>query len=207
LDDFDGSLGRPVVNELLGLIAFAFAGSVSPGPNNAILWASGLRFGYRRTLSHVLGTALGIGALVVVASVGLGELVRAVPALELALKVGGSVYLLWLAFLVARSSTASRSSVARPLGVWQAAAFQWVNPKGWIFALTAVGTFLTGGLHRAAGVGLATAVLMGVVVVTASIWALGGAALSRWVDDPRSHRAVSLVLAVLLVASVALIWI
>jgi threonine/homoserine/homoserine lactone efflux protein len=195
------------VNELLGLVAFAFAGSVSPGPNNAILWASGLRFGYRRTLSHVLGTALGIGGLVVVASVGLGELVKAVPALELALKVGGSVYLLWLAFLVARSSTASRSSVARPLGVWQAAAFQWVNPKGWIFALTAVGTFLPGGLHRAAGVGLATAVLMGVVVVTASIWALGGAALSRWVDDPRSHRAVSLVLAVLLVASVALIWI
>jgi threonine/homoserine/homoserine lactone efflux protein len=209
LDGRDGRLDWPesVVNELLGLVAFAFAGSVSPGPNNAILWASGLRFGYRRTLSHVLGTALGIGALVVVASLGIGELVQAVPALKLALKLAGSAYLLWLAYLVARSESGSPSTVASPLGLWQAVAFQWVNPKGWIFALTAVGTFLPRGLHRAAGVGLATAVLMGVVVVTASIWALGGAALSRWVDDPRSRRVVSIVLAVLLAGSVALIWI
>lgn len=209
LDGLDGPLGwlAALVNQLLGLMAFAFVGSVSPGPNNAILWASGLRFGYRRTLAHVLGTAIGIGALVVVASVGVGELVRAVPALELALRVGGSAYLLWLAYLVARSGSGSRSTVASPLRLWQAVAFQWVNPKGWIFALTAVGTFLPGGLHRAAGVGLTTVLLMGIVVVTASIWALGGAALSRWVDDPRSLRVVSIVLAVLLVGSVALIWI
>jgi threonine/homoserine/homoserine lactone efflux protein len=196
-----------VVNDLLALMAFAFAGSVSPGPNNAILWASGLRFGYRRTLSHVLGTAVGIGALVVVASAGIGAILEAMPAVELALKVAGSAYLVWLALLVARSDASGGSNVARPLGLWQAIAFQWVNPKGWIFALAAVGMFHPVGPHRVVGVGLVTGVLMVVVVATASIWALGGAALSRVVDDPTSHRVVGIILALLLLASVALIWI
>jgi threonine/homoserine/homoserine lactone efflux protein len=195
------------VNELLALVAFAFAGSGSPGPNNAVLWASGLEFGFRRTVPHVLGTALGIGALAVGVAAGIGVLLEAVPALELGLKLVGSAYLLSIAYLVAGSGAAKRATVGRPLSLWQAIVFQLVNPKAWVFAVAAVGTFLPPGVHRVVGTALLTGTLMSVVIVSASIWAAGGAVLGRVVEDARRRRAVSLALAVLLVASVALIWV
>lgn len=195
------------MNELAGLVLFAFAGSVSPGPNNAVLWASGLRFGFRRTVPHVLGTAIGIGLLVVGVAAGVGVLVETVPAVELALKLLGSAYLLYVAFLVVGRGAMGRSSVAQPLTLWQGVLFQCVNPKAWIFAVAAVGTFLPPALHRLAGVAALTLVLMVVVVGSSSIWAAGGAALGRILDDDRRRRAVNVALAILLVASVALIWV
>lgn len=194
------------VNDLVALMAFAFAGSVSPGPNNAVLWASGLRFGLHRTVPHVLGTAVGIGVLVVVVASGAGLLLEAVPAVELALKVVGSAYLLYVALLVAQSGGVGHAHVSRPFTLKQAIVFQCVNPKAWVFAVAAVGTFLSPGLHRLVGMALLTGTLMVVVVVSSSIWAAGGAALGRIVDDERLSRAASVALAVLLVASVAIIW-
>ena len=197
----------PAVNQLLALLAFAFVGTVSPGPNNAVLWASGLQFGFRRTIPHIVGTALGIGALVVGVAAGIGVLLDAVPAAELVLKLVGSAYLLYIAFVVIGGGAVGRTKVAHPLTVWQGIGFQCVNPKAWIFALAAVAAFLPPELHRLAGVALLTGILMVVVVGSSSIWAVGGAALGRVVEDERKRRAVSIVLAVLLVASVTLIWI
>lgn len=195
------------MSELVALVAFAFVGSVSPGPNNTVLWASGLQFGFRRTIPHVLGTALGIGVLVVGVAAGIGVLLEAVPAVGLVLKLVGSAYLLYVAFLVVGSGAVGRTNVSHPLSLWQAVAFQCVNPKAWIFAIAAVGTFLPPELHRLVGVVLLTGTLMVVVVGSSSIWAVGGAALGRVVDDERKRRAVSIALAILLVASVALIWV
>jgi threonine/homoserine/homoserine lactone efflux protein len=113
------------VRELVALVAFAFVGTVSPGPNNTVLWASGLRFGFRRTIPHVVGTALGIGAIVIGVAVGIGALLEAVPAAELMLKVVGSLYLLYLAYLVLGSGGIGRTEVSSPLSVWQAIVFQW----------------------------------------------------------------------------------
>jgi len=196
-----------IVKELAGLVGFAFVGTVSPGPNNAVLWASGIRFGFHRTVPHVLGTALGIGVLTLGVAAGIGALLQAVPAAEVMLKVVGSAYLLYLAFLVLRGGGIKRTDVSRPLSLWQAAAFQFSNPKAWIFAIAAVGTFLPPSLPWLAGVTLLTGTLMVVVVGSSSIWAAGGAALGRFVGNERARRAVSVVLAVLLVASVALLWI
>jgi threonine/homoserine/homoserine lactone efflux protein len=194
------------VNALAGLVAFAFAGSVSPGPNNAILWASGLAFGFRRTVPHVLGTAVGIGALAVGVAAGIGALLETVPAAETALKLAGSAYLLYIAIRVAGGAGVRRTEAVRPFTLRQAVAFQWVNPKAWVFALAAVGAFLPAGALVGATAAL-TGVLMAVVIVSASIWAAGGAALGHVFDGERSRRIVGIVLAVLLVASVALIWI
>jgi len=209
LDGIDAArrLSGPVVNELVALVGFAFAGSVSPGPNNAVLWASGMRFGFRRTIPHVLGTALGIGGLALGVAAGIGALLEAVPAAELGLKVVGSVYLLYVAFLVLRGGGIGRADVSHPLSLWQGIAFQCVNPKAWIFAIAAVGTFLPPALPWPVGVGLLTGTLIVVVVGSSSIWAAGGAALGRVVENERTRRAVSIGLAVLLVASVALIWV
>ena len=195
------------MNELVALVGFAFAGSVSPGPNNAVLWASGMRFGFRRTIPHVLGTALGIGGLALGVAAGIGALLEAVPAAELGLKVVGSVYLLYVAFLVLRGGGIGRADVSHPLSLWQGIAFQCVNPKAWIFAIAAVGTFLPPALPWPVGVGLLTGTLIVVVGGSSSIWAAGGAALGRVVENERTRRAVSIGLAVLLVASVALIWV
>ena len=194
------------MNRLLALVAFAFAGSASPGPNNAVLWSSGLRFGFRRTVPHVVGTAIGIGSLVVAAAAGVGVLVRAIPSVELTLKLVGSAYLLYVAYMVAAGGVVGERSVSHPLTLWQAVAFQWVNPKAWIFALAAAGTFLPPELHPVMGIALVTLVLMIVVVGSSSVWAMGGAVLGRVIENERARRAVSVALAVLLVASVALIW-
>jgi threonine/homoserine/homoserine lactone efflux protein len=194
------------MDRLLGLVGFVFVVSITPGPNNALLWASGLRFGFRRTTRHVAGTAVGMAALVLAMAAGIGVLLTEVPGAELALKVAGSAYLLYLAVRIATSHGGGRTVASRPLGVLHAAAFQFANPKAWLFGLTAVGTFLP---RRLAPVpaALAVAATSAVIILgTATAWAAGGAALNRLVDGGPAQRAVSLALALVLAASVALIW-
>jgi len=208
LDGVDAErIPSPAVNELVALVGFAFVGSVTPGPNNAVLWASGLRFGFRRTVPHVVGTALGIAALVIGVAAGIGVLIDAIPAADIALKLVGSAYLLYVAFLVLRGGAVGLADVTHPLNIWQAIVFQCVNPKAWIFAIAAVGTFLPPALPRPVGTALVAGTLMVVVVGSSCVWAAGGAALGRVVDDERMRRAVSAVLVVMLMASVAFIWV
>jgi threonine/homoserine/homoserine lactone efflux protein len=201
----DGS--PPVLNELAALVAFAFVGSFSPGPNNAVLWASGISFGFRRTVPHVVGGALGVGALVVGVAAGIGAFLEAMPAAALTLKVAGSVYLLYVAWRVAGSGAIAKAEAANPLTVWQAALFQWLNPKAWVFAIAMAGTFLPEDLHRLAAIALLTGVVIAVVTVSFTIWAAGGAALSRFVTDARRRRVLSLLLAATIAASVVLLWV
>ena len=196
-----------MLNEVAALVAFAFVGSFSPGPNNAVLLASGISFGFRRTIPHVLGGALGVGALVVGVAAGIGAFLEAVPAAGLALRVVGSVYLLYVAFQVAGSGAIGRAEAAHPLGVWQAAVFQWLNPKAWIFAISIGVTFLPEDSPRPVAIALLTAVALVVVGLSFTIWAVGGSALSRFVDHGRSRRVVSFLLAVLIIASVVLLWV
>ena len=195
------------MDRLVALVVFAFVGTVSPGPNNALLWASGMRFGFGRTVPHVLGTAVGMGTLVVGVAAGIEVVLRAVPRFELVLKLAGSAYLLYVAFLVLGSHAVGRASVSRPLSLSQAVGFQFVNPKAWIFTIAAVGAFVPPALHHVAGIGVVVCIVMVIVVASSSIWAAGGAALSGIVEEERTRRIVSVVLAMLLVASVALLWI
>jgi threonine/homoserine/homoserine lactone efflux protein len=198
---------RGAMNELLGLVGFAFVGSVTPGPNNALLWASGLRFGFGRTTGHVAGTALGIGGLILAVAAGIGALLTTVPGADLALKLVGSAYLLYLAYTIASSHLTRRTDISRPLGVLGAAAFQLANPKAWLFALAAVGTFRPPSLAPAVAA-LTVATTSAVVILgTAAVWAAGGAALNRIADNERAQRAISLTLALVLAASVAFIWV
>lgn len=191
----------------MAFMVFAFAGTVSPGPNNTLLWASGMRYGFRSSLPHVVGTAIGMGALTVGVAAGIGAILDAAPAAALALKIVGSTYLLAIAFRLLRSRAAAASDIARPLTVWQGIAFQWVNPKAWVFTIAAVGTFLPRSLPRPMGVALLCVILMVIVIGSSSAWAAGGAGLGRLVEEDQTRRAVNALLAVLLVASVALIWI
>ena len=195
------------MGQLGALIAFAFVSSVTPGPNNILLWASGAEFGFRRTLRHVLGTAVGIGLMALAVAAGLGLLVTTIPEVGLAMKLAGSVYLLYLAFQIAGARALARGDIARPLGLMQAAAFQAINPKAWIFALGAMTTFLPTGLPVIAGSLLVALTMMLVVIPTAALWAAGGGVLSRFVAGRRAGRIVSLALAAMLAATVVSVWI
>lgn len=195
------------MEQLVALIAFSFVSSVTPGPNNVLLWGSGAAFGFRRSLRHVLGTALGIGAMALAVAAGLGAVVTTLPGITFAMRVGGSLYLLWLAYQIAGASAIGQALVASPLGLRQAAAFQVINPKAWIFAVGAVTTFRPQGLPMLAGSLVVAATMVVVVLPTAAVWAGGGRVLNPLLSNGRAHRVASIALAGLLAATVIFVWI
>jgi threonine/homoserine/homoserine lactone efflux protein len=192
---------------LVALLAFGFVCTVTPGPNNVLLWASGATFGVRRSWPHVLGTALGVGAMAILVAAGLGVLVTTVPPLALAMKIAGSVYLLYLAWQVAGAGALERTTASRPMGLLQATAFQVVNPKVWIFAVGAVSTFRPADVPIALGSALVALVMMAITIPSSAVWVVGGDALNRLIERPVARRAVSLGLALLVVATVVLVWV
>lgn len=130
------------MDTFLWLVLFAFVTSITPGPNNLMLLASGVNFGFVRTIPHMLGIAVGFGSLLVGVGLGLGALLAAWPALAILLKVAGGSYLIYLAWRIARSrAMGSSGSTAQPLTLFQAAAFQWVNPKAWMMSITAMALY------------------------------------------------------------------
>lgn len=195
------------MQELVPLVAFSIVSAGTPGPNNILLWASGAAFGFRRTLPHVLGTAVGIGAMTLAVAIGLGAVLAAFPPLAVLMKVAGSAYLLYLAWQVAGAHALERTDVARPLGLLQASALQAINPKSWIFVLGALTTFRPAGLPVATGTLLVAGTMALVIVPTASAWAIGGELIDRLLAGTRARRAVSFVLAGLLVLTIVSVWI
>jgi threonine/homoserine/homoserine lactone efflux protein len=194
------------VDWIAPLVVFSVVSSGSPGPNNLMLWASGATFGLRRTVPHVVGTAIGIGAMTLAAAAGLAALITAVPAIAVAMKLGGSAYLLYLAWQIARAGDFQQATLARPLSLVQAATFQLINPKAWTFALGAITTFRPAALPIVTGSIAVSLTMMAVIVPTALAWAVAVGAISRLLVGERSRRLVSLALAAVVAATVALVW-
>ena len=194
------------MEQIAALVGFSIIAAGTPGPNNILLWASGAAFGFRRTLPHVVGTAVGIGALTLAVAAGLSVIITSVPGVAVAMKIAGSLYLLYLAWRVAGAGALSDRSIANPLGVGQAAAFQVINPKSWIFALGAVTTFRPATLPALSGTVLVTITMILVIIPTAALWAAGGGAISALIRDDRIRRAINLTLALILAATVVSVW-
>ena len=181
---------------------FAFVASITPGPNNAMLMASGANFGVRRTVPHLLGVILGFVVLLLAAGLGLGALFAAWPPLHQVLQAAGAAYLLYLAYRIATADGIGGGgrAAARPLSFLQAALFQWINPTAWAIALGAVATYAPR-KDFAAGV-VVIALLIGVVNAPCALaWAMAGAVLRRLLDRPMVLRAFNWTMAALLVAS------
>ena len=183
-------------------MAFAFVSSVTPGPNNLMLMASGTHFGFSRTIPHMLGVAGGFVLMVLLVGLGLAQLFEAFPALRLALKIISITYLVYLAWKIA-TSTAPNGSVeaaAKPMTFLQAALFQWVNPKAWTMALGAVSVYVPP-TNPIMGLFL-VAVTFGVInLPVVSAWALMGVQLRQFLQDPNALRVFNITAAVLLLAS------
>jgi threonine/homoserine/homoserine lactone efflux protein len=186
---------------LLALILFAFTTSITPGPNNMMLFASGVNFGFVRTIPHMFGIGMGFLSLLIAVGLGLGALLHSVPLLYTALKVAGCAYLLYIAWKIGSSRTLGEGKAgAVPMTFLQAAAFQWVNPKAWVMAVSAMAAYTSEGnyLMSVAIVGVIFAV---VNVPSVSTWAGFGSALRQWLSDPVRLKWFNITMAVLLVAS------
>jgi len=188
---------------LYALIAFCFVAAVTPGPNNLMLMASGVNFGLRRTIPHLMGVVLGFAFMVAVVGAGLDVVFARFPALLPAMRYVGAAYMLWLAAKLALSGPLSDSSGAkRPLGFFGAAAFQWVNPKGWVMAVSALTTYAVAADYSQSV--LIVALVYGLVALPSSgSWAVFGNAMRRILAEARFVRPFNIVMALLLVASIA----
>lgn len=187
---------------LVALAVFCIVTLFTPGPNNLMLMASGLNFGFRRGLPHLLGVVLGFAVMVLIVGIGLGAIFAAWPILYVVLKYVGAVYLLYLAWQIAVSLPPGQRGDAAgvPIGFIQAAAFQWVNPKAWVMAVSAISTYAAIAAFPLNAIVIAT--LFGVLGLASAVTWLGfGAALQRVLKDPRAVRTFNVIMALLLVAS------
>ncbi len=186
---------------LLALILFAFATSITPGPNNMMLFASGVNFGFRRTIPHMFGIGAGFLSLLLGVGLGLGALLSAYPPAFIALKVAGGLYLLWIAWKIGSSrSMGEGESKARPMTFLSAAAFQWVNPKAWVMAITAMAVYPNPEQY-ALTVAIVALVFAAVNVPSVSTWAGFGSALREWLSVPVRLKWFNITMALLLVLS------
>lgn len=187
---------------LLGPLAlFALVTSITPGPNNAMLALSGLTFGFRRTLPHLFRVSLGCTLMLVVIGLGLGNVFIHAPQIYTVLKYVGTVYLLYLAWEIARSGAMeSGAEQGKPLSFMQAALFQWVNPKAWVMNVGIIATYTP---QRGFFFNLLIASLIFFLVNLPSIalWVSCGASLRTVLRQPKAVCAFNLGMALLLVAS------
>ena len=187
---------------LIALIGFAFASSVTPGPNNLMVMASGANYGLRRTVPHVLGISLGHAFMVWMVGVVLLQVFVTYPALNLILKIVSAAYMLWLAWKIANAVPPEAKKVTgTPFTFLQAAAFQWVNPKAWFMAITAISAYAPQDRGVAIGSLIVAAVFAATNLPAVTIWAWIGVQVRRWLGTARRLRVFNVTMAVLLVGS------
>ena len=184
------------------LVGFAFVTSVTPGPNNLMLLASGVNFGFWRTIPHMLGVGLGFGFMILALGLGLAHIFAAFPQVHGVLRVVGGLYMLWLAWKIANSGPASEGRAkSTPMTFLGAALFQWVNPKAWAMALGAIAAYSMPA-NYVLSVTLISVIFVAVNIPSIASWVLFGQGLRRFLADPRHNRLFNVTMAVLLVASI-----
>lgn len=186
---------------LIALALFGLTTSITPGPNNMMLFASGVNFGFRRTIPHMFGIGVGFFSLLIGVGLGLGALLHSVPVLYTALKFAGGLYLLYIAWKIGTSRTLGEGKTgAKPMTFLAASAFQWVNPKAWVMAVTAMATY-TDEANYFMTVMIVGLVFGAVNLPSVSTWAGFGSVLREWLSVPVRLKWFNITMAVLLVLS------
>ena len=196
-----------MLEPIIPLILFAIVATTTPGIATTLSTASGAQFGFRRSVPLLIGSAAGLATVTGAAAAGLAGLLLAVPSLQLAMKIVGSLYLVWLAIKIGRSGPPNLDvTMARPNSFLGGAGIQWMNPKGWAMGLGAAASFAalaSGPLQLAlllgATFGLAAAASL-------SLWCVAGMLLARLLKTEWQWRALNVVLALVLAASIIPMW-
>lgn len=174
------------MSELFPLFGFVFLGLFSPGPNVILITASGARFGFQRTVPHVIGVALGVGVIAAVTGIGVGAMIAAQPGLAIVLKIIASLWILWMAYSLWCADPARSKATDNPFTFVEAVMFQWVNPKVWAVALSATAYVATlPAVQQAATLAVTFSTLnLGVCL----FWAVAGSLLSYLLRNPVAWR-------------------
>ena len=188
--------------EYAAIIAFAITACVTPGPNNAMIMASGLNYGIRRSLPHYFGICLGFPAMVIAVGLGISTLFERFPVLHLILKLAGAAYLTYLAWRIATAPVSDLSQRAgKPFSFVQAAAFQWINPKAWVLAIGATVTYTVIDQNYVIQVLMLAGIFMLFGAPCILLWLWFGAKLKSILQDPQSVRIFNYSMAGLLMVS------
>ena len=191
----------------LSLLAFVFAATASPGGATTLVAASGARFGYLRSVPLMAGICIGMGSLTATLSLGLGALIGTVGALEVGLKILGTAYLLYLAWVIGRQGAPKAGTASEnPIGFLQGFALVWVNPKVWTLGMAASSAYLGLTLEPWLDAVVIAAAFVGVGTVSASLWCWLGAKLGQMLRSETQWRAVNIGFGALLVLSILPIW-
>ena len=187
---------------LYALMVFCFVSAITPGPNNLMLLTSGVNFGFRRTIPHMLGVGLGFALMVGLVGVGLDATFTRFPALLPIMRYAGVAYMLWLAAKLALAGPVGDAEYSgNPLGFFGAAAFQWINPKAWVIAVSALTAYAVS--ENYAHTVVIVALVFGLVTMPCiAAWVLFGTAMRRVLSNPRFVRPFNIAMALLLVASI-----
>lgn len=188
---------------LTGLVLFALVSSITPGPNNIMLLSSGVNFGFKRTIPHMLGICAGFFILCMATGLGIAAVLQQYPTLHIVLKIISALYLVYLAIQIARSQPVDSHEVAthRPLTFLQAALFQWVNPKAWMMALSAM-IIYSSTLHPVASMWWISIVFAIINLPCIACWALFGVLLKQVLNRPAYLKWFNISMGILLVASI-----
>lgn len=193
------------ITMLISISTFTLSTVMTLGTNNIMLLSSGLTFGYKNTLPHIFGVMLGFPVMVILVGLGMGVLFEQFPFVFTILKVVGIVYLLWMAYKIANNHTTyeiDEKGESKPFTFFQAALFQWVNPKAWIMAITATSVFVISNESSFLQVIIIAIIYMLSGVISTNSWALGGVFLKRFIRDEKSVKIFNISMALLLVVSV-----
>ena len=172
--------------------------SITPGPNNIMLLASGARFGLRRTLPHLFGVNAGFTIQTVAVCAGLGAVLEWMPGLQTWLTWAGVAFMGWLALKLLSAGPVGSASAARPISVVEAMLFQLINPKAWVIALTTASVFMPKSGDFILALAGVTVVLVSINLPCIAVWAAGGSAMRGWLEDARRRLAFNITMAVLL---------
>ena len=193
------------LDTLIALFGILLAATWTPGPNNLMLASSGATFGFRATVPHIAGVALGFGFMLFSVALGMGEVFERAPVLHDILRWVGAALLLWVAWRIANTKSPGEPGArTKPFNFVQAAAFQWINPKGWAMCVALVGQFMQGDrLVFTAAVLALVSIVSG--ISSAAGWAVFGEFIQRWLKSPARLKAFNLSMAGIIVAGVVFV--
>jgi threonine/homoserine/homoserine lactone efflux protein len=187
----------------VSFVLFGVIAAITPGHNNVMLTTTGLNFGVRRGVPHLLGICIGFPVMLALIGLGFGTLFQLYPILHEVIKIVGVIYLLYLAWKIASTRGGAREiNQSKPINFWQAAAFQWINPKAWIMGSSALAAYTSLDDNFFLQVLIICVTFMIITIPCAGIWLVFGAGLQHFLKDPGHLKIFNISMALLLIASI-----
>ncbi|MDE2341637.1 MAG: LysE family translocator [Alphaproteobacteria bacterium] len=187
---------------LLALLPLTIVMSVTPGPNNIMVMSSGVNFGMQRTWPHMMGVAIGFPLLLAAVGLGLGQVFKAYPLIQTLLKILGILYLLWMAWGLSQARALHEPDARKhPLSFFEAALFQWINPKAWLFCIALMAEFGAYVVARWLNLAMICVVVGAISLLSVLIWGVAGTLIAQKLHSPIALRRFNWTMAVALVLS------